>query len=467
MGTAKPRRGDEGTLDPAAALSVAEAARLVDRPQAEIEEHLATGVLLSETRRQGGKEVQIIRAIDLQEAYPEHFYPRAGAGEAPRASGSDSVAAHAADASGPSLGPTLGSTPGSFDGMESTETVVEAVRTSDTSRDALIELCQDMETRLDLAERERQASTAALLMAQRRVLDLEVQQRKQPWARAGGLFAALASAAAIVIALRAPAAAREAAAKEIAPLRESAMEGIREAGESLAAQWGDQWQGALDAERSAADLERERFGETLRAAESSAEASAGAAKELAATSAATLARVEAGAQGVLSAAQAERAEAAREREELLAALDDLEQRLGSSEEMARKRSAELEVAHDNASRDRMRFRERLGDAERLLEDARLAMGASRRGQADERERLRQTTERLEAALSKVEARGAVQPANSLRQGEGGAVPAGPSTRPAAPIPAPSTTGGAAAPQKETREGSAKPSLGSILRALFG
>ncbi|MEL6432114.1 MAG: hypothetical protein AAFR54_23315, partial [Planctomycetota bacterium] len=86
---------------------------------------------------------------------------------------------------------------------------------SGAPRAALVQLCEDLEVRLDLAEKERQASTASLLMAQRRVLDLEADARRRPL-RTYTQFAALAVAgAALVVALNAPDRAARAASEAV------------------------------------------------------------------------------------------------------------------------------------------------------------------------------------------------------------------------------------------------------------
>lgn len=160
-------RETERGLELGAPLTLEEAATLADVDLEEIEALVQDGTLLSERHRSGGRDATIVRLIDLGDVYP-HVVGRS-------------------------------QTDGSEADVETTSSDLAAtVRASDAERDSLIGLCQDLETRLDLAERERQASTASLLMAQRRVLDLEVRVRRRPWYADG---AKIAAAAGIVVAL--------------------------------------------------------------------------------------------------------------------------------------------------------------------------------------------------------------------------------------------------------------------------
>ena len=117
--------------------------------------------------------------------------------------------------------------------------MAEAIRASGTDRNALIELCQDLESRLDLAERERQASTASLLMAQRRVLDLERHRDRRPMAMAAAATLGLFGLALAFLAFRLPktvsAAAREEVSQVESRLRESSAQLEAKVSTSLAA----------------------------------------------------------------------------------------------------------------------------------------------------------------------------------------------------------------------------------------
>ncbi len=244
-------------------------------------------------------------------------------------------------------------------GAKGGDGVAEAVRSSGASRDALIGLCQDLETRLDLAERERQASTASLLMAQRRVLDLELKGRSAPWARAGGAALGLMSISALVIMAMLPgwlddrAAGREASQSaqltaELGRLEVSMGALATASGEERAALTE-----RLDARTKALD---EALGEAQRRAE-----------ERAAEAAAERARAEAA-----SAARTDQ-------------LGELEERLVAADRQAVRRSAELEIIVEASARDRARFDERLAAAERDAAAARIALNEARARSLAERE----------------------------------------------------------------------------------
>ena len=142
---------DAGTLDPSSALSFAEAAVLAGVEPERIAALADSGELLHEGPRTRSRDDRVVRLVDLADLFP-HVLGR----EVPSVGGvaGREAALREVDVPRPDL--------------------AEEILASGASRDALVELAQDLETRLDLAERERQASTASLLMAQRRVLDLEL-----------------------------------------------------------------------------------------------------------------------------------------------------------------------------------------------------------------------------------------------------------------------------------------------------
>ena len=190
--------GQNRHQDPATALTTAEAATMAGVDVSEIESSMADGALLFETQRLKGREVPMIRLMDLADLYP--------------ALGPE---AEAAPAEEPLSLPKLFSVepepePGEEEVIvdqlvdQEAGTVAEAVRASSADRGALIDLCQDLETRLDLAERERQASTASLLMAQRRVLDLEQQGGRRPMAVAAAATLGLFGLTLAILAFRLP-----------------------------------------------------------------------------------------------------------------------------------------------------------------------------------------------------------------------------------------------------------------------
>ena len=257
-------RETERGLDLGAPLTLEEAATLADVSLGEIEALVRDGTLLSERQRTGGLDVTVVRLIDLGDVYPR-VVGRAPSEERTVDRGSKPAGDEA-------------STPQRL-GSEATIDLADSVRASGANRDALIDLCQDLETRLDLAERERQASTASLLMAQRRVLDLEVLVRRRPWYADGAKLAAAAGIGAAVLALvallRVPTAVeqavaeeRESFAQELGDAREdaratllNALAEARDERHTLEASIR-----ALDAERQRERLEIERDAEARLAA---------------------------------------------------------------------------------------------------------------------------------------------------------------------------------------------------------
>lgn len=281
-------------FDPGAPLTFDEAAALAHVDVSEIEALARSGALLTE--RQGKGDVDVVRWIDLGDLYPdvirqptrsgqpvpiEDLPPvRESTGEASPAGGTgpeDLPNGGAAErgagstaflSSGPDEGehgeaattepaepeaPVLSATPttapfgaemgtavgGDDRPLEASDAAsmdrADLIRASAPRREALIELCQDLETRLDLAERERQASTASLLMAQRRVLELELAYRRRPWYTVGsnllGALALSVAAIALISALRTPSVVRASIADGVAPLREElrdARAGLRQ-----------------------------------------------------------------------------------------------------------------------------------------------------------------------------------------------------------------------------------------------
>lgn len=215
----KKKHGRTGSgghgLEPSAPLTVAEAARLAGVPSEVIEARMGDGALLFETGKVAGKEARIIRFMDLAELFP-------GLAPKPKPVAEQAAPASSPAENDPESDPVLdtAATPDPVravtdpSGSEN-DLMASAVRASGTDRNALIELCQDLETRLDLAERERQASTASLLMAQRRVLDLERSEGRRPmtWAAAASL--GVCGVALVALAVRLPATVRAAAREEI------------------------------------------------------------------------------------------------------------------------------------------------------------------------------------------------------------------------------------------------------------
>lgn len=370
MGESKDQaRSGAEALEPSSALSFAEAATLAGVEVERIQALADSGELLFEGSRDRRRDRRIVRLIDLADAFPhvlgrpaepEAVLPDPGpapAEAAPVAAAEPVAVLREVDVPRPDL--------------------AEEVLASGASRDALVELAQDLETRLDLAERERQASTASLLLAQRRVLDLELQLRRRPWSRAGAAAAALLSITALVAVLRLPGLVRAAADEELGSARTEAateMRALREAAE----------QSLADAAASR-KAETQRLEAALAAATASAEDVARQARD-----------------GRVAAEERAAAQAARfdgERKELSDALEGLEARLRAADERDQRRAAELEVARDGASRERLRFEQQLEEAKRAAAAARAALAEERRLGATERDRHTAQMEELAARIS--------------------------------------------------------------------
>ena len=173
------------TLEPSSALSFAEAAVLAGVEPECIAALADSGELLHEGSRDRSRDERVVRLVELAELFPHVLGGRIPAAPAdPDGAPDGDLALREVDVPRPDL--------------------AEEILASGASRDALVELAQDLETRLDLAERERQASTASLLMAQRRVLDLELRLRRRPWFLAGTAAATVLSCVALLVLARLP-----------------------------------------------------------------------------------------------------------------------------------------------------------------------------------------------------------------------------------------------------------------------
>ncbi|MEM1448153.1 MAG: hypothetical protein AAGI22_03530 [Planctomycetota bacterium] len=344
-------RESTGSLDPSTRLTLREAATLAGVDESALAQLCDDGVLLFETERRRRKEVRVVRLRDLADVHPEVL---GRAPDSPRDAPAEADASEDVEAVEPAV-------------AVAADSVADAVRSSGTSRDALIELCQDLETRLDLAERERQASTASLLMAQRRVLDLELQARPRPWARAGGALLGLLSVAVLGLVWKLPAAVRSEAASEAEALRSALtadLESVRH---------------ELQTATSAHEDEREMLVERLETSDGIVAEGRRAFEELA------------------REARVERVASGEERARLEGALRELEQRLVAAEGESGRRRAELDLLVESAGRDRARFAERLAATERALDDARAQLAGERRASADDRATFERTLAEIERA----------------------------------------------------------------------
>jgi hypothetical protein len=349
-----------GALDPGALFTLEEAAGRVRVPVEDLEARCDRGELLYETRRRGRKEVRCVRGLDLAEAFPgapgaakrtPPPSPQQASPQQPSPPQSDTEPAVPGGADAPSSADQVTVSPSRGDQGDG---IAEAVRSSGASRDALIGLCQDLETRLDLAERERQASTASLLMAQRRVLELELQERSRPWRRASAAALGLMSVSALTVTAMLPgwledrAADREVALRsqldgDLARLQASMGAMVTASGEERAA-----LAARLEASSAALDDERRRVEQLM----------AGAADERSRAEAARLAGLE--------------------------QLGALEERLEESDRQAVRRTAELGVIVEASARDRARFDERIAASERSTAAARAALSEAQESAALER-----------------------------------------------------------------------------------
>ena len=380
-------------LDPGAPLTLGEAALLVDVDVSVIEALARDGTLLTERQAQGKGTVTVVRLVDLGDIYPHvvgrHAEPTVpvSAGvtsevspgistEVPRGAEPSKTERPGAEGSEPE--PRLRDVEFRREGGETVvafgdDSVGELVRTSDTSRDALIGLCQDLEERLDLAERERQASTASLLMAQRRVLDLELARRNRPWYTVASKVVAAAALIMVgmgaLLALRLPglvrAAAQEAVAAESAPLRQAARDEVK----ATAAAIGTDMRRSLGEVQAATRALEESFGATM-------------AESLQAV------------RGDLETAQAD-------------ALATLERRLQAAEDVAQERADALAragtAADERARADREELERSLAASTALLAKARAALEAQRDERARDRTALLATLADLSAGLGRLEA----------------------------------------------------------------
>lgn len=172
--------------DPFEAMTVAEAALAAGVSEHQVRRRIQGGELLHEVGRRGGREVQLVRRVDLAQIWPA-VLPGREAPETPEmgTGGEDE----------PSREPPPPPPPPGDEGLReerdhlsrrshafevrlaalqsANEALGSQVRDLQVQRSDLKDQCADLRGRLTLIERERQASTAGLLLAQRRLLELE------------------------------------------------------------------------------------------------------------------------------------------------------------------------------------------------------------------------------------------------------------------------------------------------------
>jgi len=366
-------------LTPSSALTVVEAASLAGVPRAEIEARIAEGSLLSESRGRAGPRGRgkvVVRLCDLADVYPAVLGRPdpidGGEGDAGDPSGAAEPDEFGPDEVPPEEGEPLDRerlVPRSQEAAAVGAPLAEDASIRSAPRGALIQLCDDLETRLDLAERERRASTASLLMAQRRLLDLEADARRTPWRGATVGAAMLLSLGAIAVAVRAPDRAAAAVRAEVAPLAED-----------------------LDA-RLAAQLESVRgdaaaTGAALRAAIADLGRAARAAD------AEDSERLDALAASLASELERSR-EAVRRTEEAVAA---------ALAEGATERAAALDGLRDEDAASRARLESRLAEVESVLSEARSALESEREGRAADARAAAESAAALAHVIERLEAR---------------------------------------------------------------
>lgn len=150
-------------MDPGTPLGVSQAARMAGVPVGQLRELMEAGRLLFEVQRRKGKEVQVVRYVDLVDAFPDRF----SALEPPQPKSSVPDPAEPA-----ALAMPLASTDQAV--IEEAQRILGSQLEDLTDqRRRLREQGDELRQRLNLVEQERQASTAGLLMMQKRMLELE------------------------------------------------------------------------------------------------------------------------------------------------------------------------------------------------------------------------------------------------------------------------------------------------------
>lgn len=150
-------------MDPGTPLGVAQAARLAGVPESQLRELMRAGRLLFEVQRRKGKEVQVVRYVDLVDAFPD----RLDALEFPTPKSAAPKRAEPVPQARP-----VASTDQAL--LEEAQGILGSQLEDLTDqRRRLREQGDELRQRLILVEQERQASTAGLLMMQQRMLVLE------------------------------------------------------------------------------------------------------------------------------------------------------------------------------------------------------------------------------------------------------------------------------------------------------
>ncbi len=348
-------------LAPSAALTLAEAARVVGVAEAELAALVQSGALLSETARRAGKDVRVVRVVDLRDLFEEPPQGLAAEPAAERAIEPESEPVQPPPLAPPPAGaPPMGApTPGAEPAASPRAAAVDGATVRGSNDVAtLAPVLAELRARLDEAERERRASTAGLLLAQRRLLELEAVRGPVPLYRRAGLWTGLMAMSAI------------------------------------GALWFD-LSGRLGAVRTATASAGERLSSTAQRLDEEVagldarlatlvEQSTGARNE--AEAARRIAEARAAEEALQRRAELERA--TRERDALLARLDELRRDADAAR-------AALGLEREASARERSRIDEQLAAAERELSRARAAVEDERRMAAQDRSAFLQRLEGLE------------------------------------------------------------------------
>lgn len=183
------------SADPFEALSLSEAAQRAGRELETIEAAIAEGRLLSEVGRRDGEEVRIVRLMDLAEVWPDAMpggrkepepAPESApepAPEPPATPSPDPPRAQPEPVASDSVRQALEVRLASL--QSSNDALATQVKDLQLQRSDLKDQCVDLRGRMVLIEKERQAGTAGLLLAQRRLMELEAAPvvNLDPWWR--------------------------------------------------------------------------------------------------------------------------------------------------------------------------------------------------------------------------------------------------------------------------------------------
>ncbi len=155
-------------IDPFEALTVSEAASLAGVGVGKVRKAIQGGRLLHEVGRRGGREVQLVRRMDLAELWPDVLGEEEEPVLQPEAPMPPPAAQPAArEGHGHALEVRVAALQSANDALSG------QVRDLQVQRTDLKEQATDLRGRMTILERERQAGTAGLLLAQRRLMELE------------------------------------------------------------------------------------------------------------------------------------------------------------------------------------------------------------------------------------------------------------------------------------------------------